>query len=55
MKIYTVSFFGSRKIDRHYELDAILMKIIEDLLMNKDYVEFLVGREGEFDLEAADL
>ena len=53
MEIYTVSMFGHRKINRHYEVEAILEEIITDLVTDKNYVKFLVGRDGEFDLLAA--
>ena len=53
MEIYTVSLLGSKKINRHYEIEAILEDIVKDIITSKGYVEFLVCREGEFDLIAA--
>lgn len=53
MDIYTVSLFGHKKIHNHYKIEAILEEIVRDLLTSKDRVEFLVGRDGEFDLLAA--
>jgi len=50
MKIYTVSFFGHRVLNDFFEAEKEVEKIVTDLLLNKDYVEFLVGRNGEFDL-----
>ena len=49
MDTYTVSFFGHRLIDNPLAIDAALDAIIGSLLQNKAYVEFLVGRNGDFD------
>ena len=53
MNTFTVSFFGPRQIDRPFEAEERLEKIIRELIRNKEYVEFLVGRNGEFDQMAA--
>ncbi len=53
MEIYTVSFFGHREISNMLEVDNALVKEIENLIRSKEYVEFLVGRNGEFDTWAA--
>lgn len=48
--VYTVSFFGHRDIYRNIiSIEDKLEEIIMDLLSKKEYVEFLVGRNGEFD------
>ena len=49
MNTYTVSFFGHRYIDNPFPIEKVLMELIGSLLRNKDYVEFLVGRNGDFD------
>ena len=49
MNIFTVSFFGHRMIDRLFPIEQQLEKLIRELLAEKEYVEFLVGRDGEFD------
>ena len=49
MDIYRVSFFGHRKIDNTLLIEKSLEIIICELLQQHAYVEFLVGREGEFD------
>ena len=46
---YTVSFFGHRHIDDPFAAERKLERIIRGLLRDKEYVEFLVGRDGEFD------
>ena len=53
MFIYTVSFFGHREIENPIEIEKRLDKILHDLISQREYVEFLIGREGEFDLLAS--
>ena len=53
LEIYTVSFFGHRHIDNVSAIEDKLEPIIENLLRTKEYVEFLVGRNGDFDHIAA--
>lgn len=49
LETYTVSFFGHRQIENMFRLENALEQIICRLLREKEYVEFLVGRDGEFD------
>ena len=49
MDTYTVCFFGHREIDNPLEVEEQLYDIVLHLLESKEYVEFLVGRNGEFD------
>lgn len=49
MDIYTVSFFGHRKIWNQLHLDRTLDELIARLLREHSYVEFLIGRDGDFD------
>ena len=49
LETYTVSFFGHRKIHNHLYLDQVLDEFIMRLLREHSYVEFLVGRDGDFD------
>lgn len=44
-----MSFFGHRKIDNVLLIEKSLEKMICELLQQHAYIEFLVGREGEFD------
>lgn len=53
LNVYTVAFFGSRSISDYPETDKRLRKAIKELLCEHEYVEFLVGRHGEFDIMAA--
>lgn len=49
MDTYTVAFFGHRYIDNPFQIEERLDIIIERLIREHEYVEFLVGRNGEFD------
>ena len=49
METFTVSFFGHRFIDDPVPVDKALEELIGSLLQSKEYVEFLVGRNGDFD------
>lgn len=53
MDTYTVSFFGHRQLNDALTIEQRLESYIRQLLLEKDYVEFLVGRDGEFDLQVA--
>ena len=49
MNTYTVAFFGHRYLDNPFQIEERLDIIIEKLIRENEYVEFLVGRDGEFD------
>lgn len=49
MDTFTVSFFGHRYIDNPFPIEKTLDELIGSLLRSKEYVEFLVGRNGDFD------
>ena len=49
MNTYTVSFFGHRFIEEPLRMEQRLETLIRKLLKEKEYIEFLVGRDGEFD------
>ena len=49
MEIYTVSLFGHRELSNSIEIEKQLYKLVRDLICEKGYVEFLVGRNGDFD------
>jgi hypothetical protein len=49
MQLFTVSFFGHRMIDDVFEIENRLEQLIRTLLREHEYIEFLVGRDGEFD------
>ena len=49
MEPFTISFFGHRRIENLVSVESKLIRIVRDLLKSKAYVEFLVGRNGDFD------
>ena len=49
LEICTVAFFGHRYIDNIYRVEKILENQIRKLLDENEYVDFLVGRNGDFD------
>ncbi len=49
LETFTVSFFGHRRINDVLRLEEVLEEIVCRLLREKEYIEFLVGRDGEFD------
>ena len=53
LNIYTVSFFGHRYIDNASEVEQHLDFLLHDLIVQKECVEFLVGRDGDFDTIAS--
>ena len=53
--IYRVAFFGHRRIDRLGEIEERLVPILKELILTKEYVEFYIGRNGEFDEFVASL
>ena len=50
---YTVAFFGHRRIENLDRIDEKLMPVLERLITQYDSVEFLIGRNGEFDIYTA--
>lgn len=53
MNICTVSFFGHRNIENISGVEEKLFSVVNNIIKSHDYVKFLVGREGEFDLLAS--
>lgn len=49
LDVFTVAFFGHREIDQFHEVRNALKNLISDHLLKHEYVEFLVGRNGDFD------
>ena len=49
IKPFTVCFFGHRYLNDFARAEEQLKAIISNLLETKEYVEFLVGRNGDFD------
>lgn len=53
MHPFTVCFFGNSIIDNPMAAEKALNGVISKLLREKDYVVFLVGRNGDFDVLVA--
>ena len=53
MEIYRVAFFGHRRIYNIREIEEKLVPILEDLICKHEFVEFYIGRNGDFDEFAA--
>lgn len=49
LDIFTVSFFGHRSIDHYREVEQAVSRIVRSLIRDHEYVDFLVGRDGDFD------
>ena len=53
MNIFTVSFFGHKMIERPFLVEQRLESLIRQLINTKEYVDFIVGRSGDFDQYAS--
>ena len=53
MNTYTVAFFGHRELSNQYMIEERIKPVLRKLINEKEYIEFLVGRDGEFDQVAA--
>ena len=49
LNIFTVAFFGHRYVDNIIKVENLLEEQIRKLIDENEYVEFLVGRNGDFD------
>ena len=49
MRIYSVAFFGHRYVDNIIKVEKLLEEQIRKLIDENEYVDFLVGRNGDFD------
>lgn len=47
--VFTVCFFGHRQLDDFRTVEQRIKQLIDKLLSEHEYIEFLVGRDGEFD------
>ena len=53
MEIYRVSFIGHRTLYNIRSVEDRIERLARELLLQKEYVEFYVGRNGDFDLVVA--
>ena len=49
MDIFRATFFGHREVWNIRELESKLMPILKNVMDTHTYIEFYVGRNGEFD------
>ena len=49
LNIFTVAFFGHRYVDNIIKVEDLLEEQIRKLIDENEYVDFLVGRNGDFD------
>ena len=49
MELFTVAFFGHRYVDNILTVEDKLEDIILTLMREKEYLDFVVGRNGDFD------
>lgn len=50
---YTIALFGHRRLDNALQVEQRLEALLRNLLRTHAQVDFLLGRNGEFDLLAA--
>ena len=50
---FKVALFGHRRFNEHWVLDKHLLPLLRDLIRTKPFVEFYIGRNGEFDIYAS--
>jgi len=53
VNIYRVAFIGHREISNIMKVEDMLEELIRNLIREKEFVEFYVGRNGDFDISAA--
>ena len=53
MEIYRVSFAGHRELYGIRDIEDRIESLARELLRTKDYVEFYMGRSGDFDISSA--
>ncbi|MBQ8897609.1 MAG: hypothetical protein IJY86_03935 [Clostridia bacterium] len=49
LNIFTVAFFGHRYVNNIIKVENLLEEHIRKLIDGNEYVDFLVGRNGDFD------
>lgn len=49
LETFTVSFFGHRYIDNFRKVEERVERQVRQLIESHEFVEFLVGRDGDFD------
>ncbi len=55
METYKITFIGHREFYHHRTLEEKLPKLLRQYLSSHEYVEFYIGRSGEFDIAVASI
>ena len=50
MDVYRVSFFGHRTLYHSVAIEKEIERIVRELISTKSFVEFYVGRNGDYDI-----
>ena len=53
MNVCKIAFFGHRTLTSHRIIEERLYPLLKELIVNNSFVEFYVGRDGEFDILCA--
>ena len=53
MEVYRVAFFGHRELQNISFIEDQIERLVLNLLRKKEFVEFYVGRNGDFDIAVA--
>lgn len=53
--IFRVSFIGHRVVEDYKIIEEKVEMIVTDLIKTKEYVEFYIGRNGDFDIFVASI
>lgn len=53
LEVFKVGFIGHKEIDNFRHIEEQLREVIGELLDKKEFVEFYVGRNGDFDVMVA--
>ena len=53
LDVFRVSFIGHREVEDFFFVEEQINKAVRELILTKGYVEFYVGRNGEFDILVA--
>ena len=53
LNTYRVSFIGHREVENFRFIEEQVEDIVKELIQTKEFVEFYVGRNGEFDIMVA--
>ena len=55
MNIFRVAFTGHREVEDWKAVDNRVKEIVRELIRTKEYVEFYVGHNGDFDISVASI